>query len=598
MKTESEPALDPSEELLDHAIRAAMTQPAPEDTRQRVLDTAVALGRSPADSDPCEPGPTNDPRMPAVGNVENAQTTQTTSSHFRRPDRWRLAALVTIVAAATVMLWLTSAKESWAQVVDALRKQPWSLSKYTTPDGELHEEWVSFSRDVSAFRHGDLLRFTDHRLNVTYVYNTKERTLTRQVYSDGKGKKGGYQWFEAVFQQMSAAADKLAYSAPGVEVVEQKRGSVTKHQRNWLSFELVVRAADPGGSNQKSNVHLIFLVDPQTRLPHYLTMSEPNMQPPSVEMELSYPERGPIDIYDLGVPRDAKLIDLVPTDDIQRILAGIKASAERFEPHQAFNVMSDSAASWHIGTPFVVWRRGTSNRLVFGLVDSDSVIMASPAPNTDHKQWWKRRWTELFHVPHEISDGSTFWTNEAQPAGWGDQPNKPNPLKWKRASFPKPKWKSRPEQVPWPAGSAPLYFAYPQNLVQFRSIQSPIIVETTHADGPKNTVKVIVRWESAGNSTGEDRYWIDTQRSYMVVRHEMVNFDSTQKPPIHEVQLSHVVEMAEQSPSGIWYPSLVRHSSKGKEQITETLTRHYLDFDVKFPDDVFKPIERPGEPLE
>src|SRR5947209_7683059 len=37
------------------------------------------------------------------------------------------------------------------------------------------------------------------------------------------------------------------------------------------------------------------------------------------------------------------------------------------------------------------------------------------------------------------------------PAGWDDQPKKPIPITCDRATWPQPKWKSRPERHPWPA---------------------------------------------------------------------------------------------------------------------------------------------------
>ena len=68
------------------------------------------------------------------------------------------------------------------------------------------------------------------------------------------------------------------------------------------------------------------------------------------------------------------------------------------------------------------------------------------------------------------------------------------------------------------------------------------------------------------------------------------------------VNQSEVVEKADRSPQGIWYPTLMRHISvierNGEKKTIETITRHYLDFDVKFTDDLFKPVERPGEALE
>ena len=53
---------------------------------------------------------------------------------------------------------------------------------------------------------------------------------------------------------------------------------------------------------------------------------------------------------------------------------------------------------------------------------------------------------------------------------------------------------------------------------------------------------------------------------------------------------------------GIWYPTIMRCVSRwvenGQEKKQEVVTRHYFDFNAKFTDDLFKPVERPGEPLE
>lgn len=519
---------------------------------------------------------------------------------MRRAVKLSVAALV---LACVGILWLSRPNESWAQVAEALRAKPWSLGKYTTPDGELHEDWMSFSRDVSAQRHGDFVRFSDHRLNVTYVFDAKERTLTRRLDPDANGKNGADRGFADIFQQVCRGAEKLNLAAAGVELVEQKRGSVTKHGRTWQTYDLAIRIVDAGVVDEKPIVRVTFLVDPQTHLPHYLVMSEPSMKPPSIEMELSYPESGPIDIYSLGVPRDAKLVDLVPIGDIRRVIAEIKSSAERFESHLALNVMSDAESPWYVGTPFAVWRKGTSQRTVYGLVDADSLSPKAPTSDVDQRMWWNKRWTELFQVPHEICDGSTFWNNAAQPAGWQDQPNKPNPITWKRATWPRPKWTSRPERSPWPASTSPLFVAYPQNLADFHALRWEPVLDLDPADGPMDTVKIILRTGSTGTPSGEERYWIDTQRSHMVVRHESVTFDASQTVPMEVVNQSEVVEKADRSPQGIWYPTFIRHISVigqngEKKKTIETITRHYLDFDVKFTADLFKPVERPGETLK
>ena len=66
------------------------------------------------------------------------------------------------------------------------------------------------------------------------------------------------------------------------------------------------------------------------------------MKPPTMQFIFSYPEKGPVDVYALGVPRDAKLVDLVPPADLARVIDGIKASAERFGPYFTINVITDA----------------------------------------------------------------------------------------------------------------------------------------------------------------------------------------------------------------------------------------------------------------
>jgi hypothetical protein len=605
MKTEYEPTRDPADDLLDRALQAVLAQPVPQDVRQRVIETAVAWRQDSTALCPPQHGRPSLPARPMSGHSRTARTVRAALSSFRGRSRLGLAAAAAFIAAVVAVLWLLHPNESWAQVAEALRKKPWCLGKYTTPDGELHEAWMSFSSDVSAGRDGDSVWFSDRRLNVTYEYSSKERTLTRRLDPEAGGKKGADRWFEETFQQIIRGAEKLDVAIPGVELVEQKRGLVAKHGRTWRSYELAIRPVDADKVAQKPIERLTFLVDSETRdqrLPRYLVLSEPSMDPPQIEMELSYPETGPIEIYDLGVPRDARLVDLVPPNDLRRVLSEIKSAAERFEEHLALNVVSDAGAPWYVGTPYVVWRKGTSYRLAFGLVDAASAPPKTPASDADHRQWWKSRWTELFRVPQLVCDGSTFWGNEARPEGWDSQLIKPNPLTWSKATWPQPKWKSRPVRNPWPGDTTPLFVAYPWNLVNFRALNWEPVLDLDSADGPLDTVKVILRTGVPGSSSGEERYWIDTQRSHMVVRHESVTRDATKTPPVEVINLSEVVETADRSPHGIWYPTRIRHSSviehEGKKHNIETVTRHYLDFDVRFSDDLFKPVNRPGEPLE
>lgn len=646
MSMPTKPATDMSDDQLDRAIRAVLADSPPPDTRQRVVD-AVALRTSSAQLSGT--GPTDDPRetiLPVPNSREPATIPHPVSlSPLRGEDRGRVAERrsarekqpspdtissadrrcaganrefawntlraglrpliavsgAALVAAAAVTLWLSRPSESWAQVQEAVRARPWILARYTTPDGERHEDWNSHSRDVTAMRHGNFAIFSDHRLKIIYEYNPKERTLTRR--QDPQRDREFAHGFDRVEQQIFRGAERLAFSVKGHELVEQKRQTVTKHGRTWVSYELAIRASDATDGGQQPTTRLTYLVDPQTRLPGFVAISVPDLDPPSVEMEVSYPETGPIDIYDLGVPRDTKLVDLLPGDGLLRVIAEIKSSVEHFEPYRAFNIMSSPESPWFVGTPFVIWRKGASYRSEFGLVDSEAQPARPPSADVDQRRWWKKHWTELFYHPIEVCDGKTFWNNQSVPEGWHAQPNKPHPIRWKRSDWPSPKWKESPSRTAWPAGSAPLFVAYPQSIVDTAAYQSEPVLDHAPSDGPTGTIKLILPMRSGVPAVprAENRYWIDPHRSHMVVRHELVTFNARKTPPAEVIDLLEVVEDAAQSPSGIWYPTRMRHSSfadnDGESKI-ETITRHYLDFDVKFSDDLFKPIPRTGEALK
>src|SRR5262249_52477550 len=137
-------------------------------------------------------------------------------------------------------------------------------------------------------------------------------------------------------------------------------------------------------------------------------------EPMEYAVEITYPEPGPADIYDLGAPRDAKLIDKLPGDDVQRLIAGIKASAERFGDVFVLNVNTTPQSPWYVGTPMADWQQGKKSRTVMGVVDLDAPPVKAPEANVDEQAWWRKRWTELIHVPSDIFDGKVLWSNEVR----------------------------------------------------------------------------------------------------------------------------------------------------------------------------------------
>lgn len=500
-----------------------------------------------------------------------------------------LPALVGVAALITVgvVLWLGRAQPTWAQVVEAVRARPWIQMTGEGPDQE-RDTWFSPVHQILAIRGDESVRFEDHGRGVVYQYALDEQKLYRMPL-DSAGSRETFQVYGELFSELFRADATLELSPKaGLEIVEQKRRTLEDGGREWIEYDLSLRPSKsaPAEADKDLRFQMVFRIDPKSRLPYSVTMTAPDGEAAGGETWLfRYPEQGPSDVYALGVPRGAMLVDLVPTGELERVVEGIKSSAEGFDPYFALNVMSDSDAPWYVGTPFLVWDRGTQYRMEYGIVDPDAPAPEPPAKGADETAWWKERSRNLWFVTMEVSDGERLHDNEAIPPRWGEA-SKQNPLTWEAEAWPQPKWHSLAAHD-WPASTAPLYLAYSQNAARVGRPREEVQLASSPKDGPPGTV-LLTRWiktETGERLPGsEERFWIDPARSYMTARYELGD------------DLTVTVEEAAQSPRGIWYPTLMRHASvskrNGERTIRETITRHYLHFDVKLPATLFRPTDR------
>src|SRR5207247_2196166 len=86
------------------------------------------------------------------------------------------------------------------------------------------------------------------------------------------------------------------------------------------------------------------------------------------------------------------------------------------------------------------------------------------------------------------------------------------------------------------------------------------------------------------------RYWVDPQHSYALLRYE-------QDGSPNALKWIDVMERLEQSPTGIWYPTMVRHEHSGPapkpgepaQPLSISVTWFYVDFKAEMPDRLFEP---------
>jgi hypothetical protein len=502
-----------------------------------------------------------------------------------------LAVAVTVLAALGVLPWLGRPADSWAQVAEAVRGKPWIRLTGKTPDGEDVEAWFSFSRQVSAERHGTDSSFEDHRRGVSFRYDAREKT----VYRSPEQRESSRQSFLAMgrlFSQLFRAEERLDMDLPGVEIVEQSRREIEDEGHPWVEYDLTLRGPDD------ETARMTFRVDPATRLPHSMTaFANDGPQPQRMEALFSYPEQGPADIYALGVPRNAKLVDLAPGDDVQQLIDAIKRSAARFGPYRVLNVANKPGDPWYRGLAYVVWSSGRRSRMEYGIVEPGTPL-EPPAADADQARWWNERWKALWHLPVEISDGTLEYSNEATPEDWEEiravQRYSPT---WKQADWPAPRWETRgaPE---WPASTPPLYLAYPEEATRVIGERLEVELDRRPAEGPAGTVLLTI-WRETGqpDTVSASRYWIDPARSHLAVQTERATYRVDGAERVTVFRYVTTVEEARESPRGIWYPTAIRYAEFGEDErpLNEFRTSHYFDFSVELPDRLFQPGRQPAD---
>ncbi len=161
------------------------------------------------------------------------------------------------------------------------------------------------------------------------------------------------------------ARPQLGFLGPGsdtLKVLDQSVERVREPGQDRLDYRLT--AEDDGLTDP---IRLLFRVDASTKLPLSCRIEwRHDGQPVAVESQFDYPESGPADIYALGVPRAARVVDRVPSDDIQRILDTLQAGCERMDSYRAVCVINYGTHKWWQMTPMVFYRKGTRYRDDYG----------------------------------------------------------------------------------------------------------------------------------------------------------------------------------------------------------------------------------------
>jgi hypothetical protein len=316
-------------------------------------------------------------------------------------------------------------------------------------------------------------------------------------------------------------------------------------------------------------------------------------KPAVLEIQFDYPENGPADIYAVGVPKTAKLVDRVPEGDLKLIVESLNAGRARMDNYRAVFVTQYDRANdeWWNAFPEMFYRKGDRYRRDFLVAGQLRFRTPQPAPDVDLRTWWLERAKLFRFYPEYVQRGQKAYSSNTKsvvdPDGSQHQEivsvhTFMNDLK--PGDLIPVDYSMRPEFACRP----PMGIGNPD--------QEPIL-DLHPAEGPAGCILLTVRHTSKDGRVNEkgvglpdgQRFWLDPQRDYIVVRWETAMRDGTGKETVSNSQ---IVEETARSPQGIWYATKIRrknavHHQDGTE--SDLIYKIYVDFDADLPDELFEP---------
>jgi hypothetical protein len=511
------------------------------------------------------------------------------------PAWWGIGvACASAVALLAIAPWLLGPRASFAQVTTAVLKQTWIHVRTVYGDQSDAEQWYSPSRDVSALRHTRSIEYHDDRLRVYDTYDPKEKVVYR-VPAWGRSQAIEV---ESTVKALSVLLqgdrvpdrplDHLGLLGPDrarMKVIDQAIQKELDGGRTWLDYRLTVDDSGPAGRLQ-----LRFRVDAATKLPASCRIEGRHDGQPAVrEMRFDYPEKGPADIYDLGVPRATKVVDRVPKGDLKRIIDTLQAGRERMDDYRAVFVVQYGGINlaWWKAIPRVFYRKGARFR-------ADSVAdwksrgwaLERPRDDADRRKWWLERVKSLRFFPESVMRDSSRFSSVVKPVDNPDGSQHAEIVSVHRVNF-----NSKPEEMfPAEYSMMPEFACRPPMGIGSPHLRPVLDMHPT--EGPPGCILLTVKNFPNKNPINEKGigspdgflYWLDLQRDFIVVRCKTVRRDGTGKEVLVEED---IVEETARSPQGVWYATRIRRTFGGK--FDDQIYHIYVDFDAVLPDSLFEP---------
>lgn len=536
----------------------------------------------------------------AIGRVLRLQAAPARPSHPGRSiTSWRAwrawfipGVAAVIVCVAVVILWNRSTQTLLAdEIVEAISDKPWMHAVGKGSRGIDVEMWYSPSNGIVASQYGEHILFLDSSRGTMDIFEKGDAPVpevSRREIDAGLKKTLSEQ--ERMLEALFFGNPAQAFQNGESKLIDHAKKTIQQNGHTFIEHRFTTKS-----ERADQPLLTVLRVDPQTHLPVYWKSTIGDQEVFSGRIE--FPEQGPQTIYAMGVPRDVRIVDQTPSDDLKQVLAAWKKGRTRFDNYRAVVVKGDSAndraGGWIVHQ---IWRKGLKWRVEqlryppgFRDGSPDTVV----PPDADPATWWLERGEEWEAMPEAVSDGTREIRLEVIPV----KPRRPDPenpdylliesYEPHQTNAFGPHGADDPR--PYHLWSRPEFLAYPFLLgAESSGYQTDIAPHPN--DGPDGTVRIESRDSSPTDRPGGVfgvRYWADPARGYVVEQAIWLQVGIRASSPKGKVALN---EMA-LTPNGFWYPTIVRRFQNTHNlsdgTTSDTYVRFYLDFECEIPDELF-----------
>ncbi len=233
-----------------------------------------------------------------------------------------------------------------------------------TAGGQEVEGWGSLRPFRTFVKRGDQVEAADAEAHREYKYDPATNTLTVLYLAEAPEMLQASSFLAAMLTQLERAEQE--------GLIEITKRHVLVDGRKYEVYTVTL--------NNEEAMEATLTVDSSTQR---LVRIESQACPPGgcgpMELAFDYPDSGPADIYALGVPRDAKVVENLPTTDLLQLHERVEQARSSFAPSYRAIIWrghaSRNGTSYELSQLVVVYKKNGRYRMEWG---REPVALALP----------------------------------------------------------------------------------------------------------------------------------------------------------------------------------------------------------------------------